>query len=173
MILQTERLRLERLRPEDATRLLEYRADCPYQSWEPSTLEDARDFIARASVATPGGWRQVGLRLRDSDRLVGDLGVCVQDRQAEFGITLAPEFQGRGLAQEALRALLAHLFGTLGLHRVHASVDPRNHPSVALLERLGMRREAWFRESLWFRGAWADDLVYALLAAEWRLTGSG
>lgn len=167
MTLHTERLRLEPLQPEDAPRLLDYRRNCPYQSWEPRDLQDAHDFIVQASADTPGGWHQLGLRLRESDLLVGDLGVCVQDRQAEFGITLAPECRGKGLAAEALRALLGHLFGTLGLHRVHASVDPRNHASVALLERLGMRREAVFRESLWFRGAWVDDLVYALLASEW------
>jgi RimJ/RimL family protein N-acetyltransferase len=45
-------------------------------------------------------------------------------------------------------------------------VDPRNERSLALLERVGMRREAHFVESLWFKGAWADDIVYAILQRE-------
>lgn len=108
--LETERLLLTPLEPEDAARLLEYRSDCPYQSWEPTTLQDARDFIARASASpfgSPGAWTQIGLRLRDPRVLVGDVGVCVQDRQAEFGVTVASSHQGRGLATEAVTALLA------------------------------------------------------------------
>jgi hypothetical protein len=44
----------------------------------------------------------------------------------------------------------------------------RNAASVALLERLGMRREGHLRESTWAKGEWTDDLVYALLPDEWR-----
>ena len=40
--------------------------------------------------------------------------------------------------------------------------------SVALLERLGMRREGHLRESTWAKGEWTDDLVYALLHDEWQ-----
>ena len=58
---------------------------------------------------------------------------------------------------EALKAVLDYLFMKLGKHRVYGSVDPGNAPSLALLERVGMRREAHFVESLWFKGAWADD----------------
>jgi RimJ/RimL family protein N-acetyltransferase len=50
---------------------------------------------------------------------------------------------------------------------VHASVDPRNAACVALLQALGMRQEAHFRESLWLHGEWVDDAVFALLAWEW------
>ena len=82
-------------------------------------------------------------------------------------MTVAPSHQRRGFATEAVTALLDHLFGRLQKHRVLASVDPRNLPSVALFQRVGMRREAHFRQSVWFKGAWADDLVFALLQSEW------
>jgi RimJ/RimL family protein N-acetyltransferase len=63
--------------------------------------------------------------------------------------------------------LLGYLFGPLQRHRVFASVDPRNKASVALPQRVGMRQEAHVRESLWFKGQWADDVVFAVLAREW------
>jgi RimJ/RimL family protein N-acetyltransferase len=47
-------------------------------------------------------------------------------------------------------------------------VDPRNEPSVALLKRVGMRQEAHFRESLWFKGEWVDDMVFGILGSEWK-----
>jgi hypothetical protein len=46
-------------------------------------------------------------------------------------------------------------------------VDSGNAPSIALLERAGMRREAHSVESLWFKGAWADEGIYAMLRREY------
>jgi RimJ/RimL family protein N-acetyltransferase len=89
------------------------------------------------------------------------------NEQAEIGITLAPESQGLGYGSEALSAVLDYLLGPLGKHRVVASVDPRNTPSLELMCRVGMRQEAHFRESLRFKGEWADDVVFATLGPEW------
>ncbi len=179
----TERLSIHRPALADAEAMFRYRSDPDinrYQNWEPESVEEMRTFIAglaEIDIETPGRWYQLGLYERDSDRLAGDCGIHVQEqdpRQVEFGITLATEFHGRGLASEALRAVIGHLFTQLDKHRVYGSVDPRNTPSMALMERLGMRREAHFVESLWFKGAWADDVIFAMLEreyAEGRLVG--
>ena len=101
---------------------------------------------------------------------MGDLGaqrLGHSPEQAEIGFTIAPSHQRRGLATEAARALLSHLFDDLGLHRVTASVDPDNLASRALIERLGMRQEAHHVKSYWFKGGWVDDVVYAMLRTEW------
>ena len=103
--------------------------------------------------------------------MIGDCGLHFppgEPHQAEVGITLAPGHQGQGYATEALNAVLDYLFLSLGKHRVFASVDPRNRASIALLERVGMRKEAHLRESVWWKGEWADDLVFAVLEGEWR-----
>ena len=71
--------------------------------------------------------------------------------------------QGCGYATDALSCLIGHLHGPQRIHRVFASEEPRKARSLALLERFGMRREAHFRESLWFKGEWVDDVVYAIL----------
>ncbi len=89
-------------------------------------------------------------------------------RQVEIGFTLAPAYWGQGLATEAVSGILSYLFGPAQKHRVFASVDPRNAPSIALLERVGMRREAHFRESLWFKGEWVDDVIFGVLKSEWK-----
>jgi aminoglycoside 6'-N-acetyltransferase len=65
---------------------------------------------------------------------------------------------------------MAVAFEELGLHRVFAQLDPRNEASAALCRRLGMRLEAHFLEDLWFRGAWGDTAIYAMLAREWPST---
>jgi RimJ/RimL family protein N-acetyltransferase len=54
-----------------------------------------------------------------------------------------------------------------------ARCDPRNAASVAVLERLGMRREGHMRESTWAKGEWTDDLLYAILDWEWQARQPG
>jgi RimJ/RimL family protein N-acetyltransferase len=61
--------------------------------------------------------------------------------QVEIGITVAPEYQGKGYAMETLRALLTYLLVELRKHRVFGSVDPRNESSMRLLERVGCARK--------------------------------
>ncbi|MBL0175928.1 MAG: GNAT family N-acetyltransferase [Ignavibacteria bacterium] len=175
--MQTPRLRLVPLAACDARALFDYRSDpevSRFQSWEPRTLVEVSRFIEDLqSIAfdTPGTWYQCGIRLRDTDLLVGDMGVRFPEdhpHQAEIGITIAPAWQGKGLAAEAVNAMLEHLFTTCDKHRVFASVDPRNLASLALLKRVGMRQEALHLQSLFFKGEWVDDAVFALLQAEWK-----
>ncbi|WP_426664203.1 GNAT family N-acetyltransferase [Rhodanobacter aciditrophus] len=175
MELVTARLRLDALRHGDAAALFAYRADpavCRYQGWRPVSPDEAVRFIERQRAVafdTPGSWFQFAIRLRETGKLVGDLGLHFVDADTvEFGVTLSPAHQRRGLAAEAVHAVLAMVFDDLRRHRVYASVDPRNLACVRLLERLGMCKEAHFRES-WRDGeAWADDAIYAMLAEEWR-----
>lgn len=171
----TDRLSIDRLKGDDAEALYRYRSNpevTRFQNWEPSSLDEVRDFIARGSEVlpdTPGKWVQYGLYLKESGELVGDCGIHVLDddpRQVEIGITLTPDHQGNGLASEALQAVLGYLFHSLNKHRVFGSVDPRNKASIALLERVGMRQEAHFVQSYWFKGEWADDMIYAILKSE-------
>ena len=170
----TDRLILRPLSAADSEALFAYRSlpeVCRYQSWEPTSLQEAVSFIedlGRTEFDTSGTWFQLGIRLRGSDDLIGDLGVhFLDDEQVEIGFTLAPAFQGQGLATEGVTGLLDHLFGLSGKHRVTASVDPRNTASLGLVRRIGMRQEAHFVQSVYFKDDWVDDVVFAVLASEW------
>jgi RimJ/RimL family protein N-acetyltransferase len=171
----TDRLRLRRLQVTDAGRMFAYRSHPQvllYQSWAPTSLEEVQAFIDRMSVREldAPGWFQLGISERADDNLIGDCGVRfleTDSRLAEIGITIAPPFQGNGYAAEALNFILDLLFVTLGKHRVFACVDPRNCRSIALMKRLGLRQEAHFIQSHWFKESWVDDTVFAMLADEW------
>jgi RimJ/RimL family protein N-acetyltransferase len=177
-VIETPRLTLGRLEPADLPAFLAYRNDpevARYQSWETISEADGAALIAEQATfapGTPGRWAQLAVRLRDGGALVGDLALHVEaadPRLGEIGFTFDRRFQGRGLAQEAVRALLDLAFGTLGLHRVRAIVDCRNAAAVRLLERLGMRREGHFVQHAWFKGAWCDESLYAMLRDEWQV----
>lgn len=175
------RVRLRHLHPRDLPAFAAYRADpavCRFQGFDPFSEAQARDFIARhagaAIPAAPGEWVQIAIAQGADDELLGDCALHLQahePRIAEIGITLAPRWQGQGYAGEALRGLLRFGFRELALHRVVALVDPRNQPSVALMERVGMHREGHFRQNGWYKGEWCDEYQYALLATDWPAAG--
>ena len=60
----------------------------------------------------------------------------------------------------AVTGLLGFLFHSLHLHRVTAYTAVRNVRSVALLERIGMRREGHMQQSFWLDGGWQDEYLY-------------
>lgn len=172
----TERLSVRNLEANDGPRVFSYHRHpevARFQSWGSESVDVIQTYIrglASTEPGTPERWYQVGIYLREGDKLIGDCGFRVPAdklEQVEVGITVAPEFQGKGYATEALRVLLKYLFVELRKHRVFGSVDPRNESSMRLLERVGMRKEAHFVKSLWFRGEWVDDVVFAMLEDEW------
>ncbi len=175
-ILETARLRLRRLNPGDLEALFAYRNDpevARYQTFAARARDEIAEMIrlqADLQPGAPGTDFQFAVGLKADDILIGDVyfGVESTGRQAEIGYTLAAEFQGHGYATEAVRGVLRFAFERIGLHRVTAGADPRNLPSLRLLERLGFRREGYSPESYWDGEAWTDDVRYAMLAREWR-----
>ena len=174
MELVTPRLQIDALRPADAAGLFACRADpevARYQGWCPADLAASLTFIEAQPLQPSSGWFQRAIRLREGGALIGDLGVSLPEDPhdpVEFGVSLAPAHQGHGYSSEAVRALFAYVFEQLGRHRIHASVDPRNLASMAMLGALGMRQEAHHRESLWFKDEWVDDVIFAMLDHEWQ-----
>jgi aminoglycoside 6'-N-acetyltransferase len=174
VLLSTLRLTLRRFQPDDAAALVAYRSHpdvARYQSWAaPVSVETAREIIAGFAAADPHqtGWFQYAIECEHV--LIGDVGVNLHENgmQADIGFTLAPAYQGRGYATEAVRSVVRHLFAAQGLHRISAECDARNLRSARLLTRVGFQHEGRRRANTWIKGEWTDDLLFGLLADEWR-----
>jgi RimJ/RimL family protein N-acetyltransferase len=175
VLLESARLILRRFRPGDAAALSAYRSDpsvARYQSWTPPVpLEEAARLVAELAAGDPRqpGWFQYAIEQRAERCLIGDVGIRLHDNkmQADLGFTLAAEWQRRGYASEAVRTVLDDLFGR-GLQRVSAECDARNERSARLLERVGFRREGYRPAYTWLKGEWTDDILFGLLAGQWR-----
>jgi RimJ/RimL family protein N-acetyltransferase len=172
-----KRLVIRRFAAGDAEALASYRSDAEvarYQDWEsPYPVSEARKFIAslhHLAPGVPGTWFQFAVSLAPSDTLIGDVALRTRadGRQVELGFTFASAHQGQGHATEAVRAVVQYAFGPLAMHRVCSRTDARNLRAQRLLERVGFRREGELRASVWFKGGWATDLLYAQLESEWR-----
>jgi len=97
-------------------------------------MQSAPEFSA-------GEWFQLAIADRESDLLIGDIGVCVsgEGSEAEIGFTLSRESQGRGLASEAVKLILAVLFAGTDVRRIFAITDARNAAANKLLLALGLQ----------------------------------
>jgi RimJ/RimL family protein N-acetyltransferase len=172
---RTERLVLRRLADGDMPRIFAYRSRPDVAEWIGSTSTDVDSLAERFG----DGATAVVVEL--DGQLIGDLMVRARDAygqrevaqqaagvEAELGWTFDPAHHGRGLATEAIGALIGICFDDLGLHRVVAACFCANEPSWRLMERIGMRREAHHvKDSLHRDHGWQDEYVYALLADEW------
>ena len=175
-MIETERLVLRLLQHEDVPAFAAYRAHpdvARYQSWDTtySAADGERLVAAQPDFGDPGPWLQIAELDRTTGELCGDCAVRVateQPRTAEVGVTFAPATQRRGLATEALGAVITRLFEQHDIHRVYAEADDRNVAVHRLLERLGLRCEARLVEADHFKGEWTTLRVYAVLRREWR-----
>lgn len=146
--LVTERLRLRRSRPDDAEAISAYRGDPRvnrYQGWARTDPEGVRaeiEEMAQRAPGEPGGWVQFTVEERESGRLVGDVGFSPAEGEPgviKIGYTVSPEHQGRGYATEAVRALVAYVFGVLDVDVVRAYASAENLPSIRVAEKVGLR----------------------------------
>ncbi|MEI7597963.1 MAG: GNAT family protein [Aestuariivirga sp.] len=171
MIFETTRLIARRFGPPDLEPFVAMRDDpevSRYQSWDRFTHEDGQTFIAELVRMEPGqpGWFQFALEEKSTGLFIGDCGLFTDPadpRLARIGYSIARTFWRRGFATEAVSALTAFAFDQFVLHRIAASVDPRNAASCRVLEKAGFVKEAHLRQSEWFKGQWADDAIYAKL----------
>lgn len=174
-LIKTERLIIRLAESEDAESIFSYRSDFAenkYQGWFPDSVEEVRDYISNMPEAMDiaNVCFQFIILTKNENRQIGDMGIIFtghETMQAEIGCTLNKDFQGKGYATEALTAMVNYLFTSLKKHRVVASIDPRNTPSIRLIERLKFRKEAHFKESYFLRGEWVDDIIYAMLDKDW------
>ena len=174
---RTERMRLRpyTLDDFDAFHDLHSRDDVSrYLPWETRDEEASRSALERhqkRSFEVAGEGITLAGFDTETGRLVGEFVLIlrsVEHRGAEHGYVLHPDFAGRGLATEGARHMLGIEIDEIGLHRVVARLDSRNHASAAVLRRLGMRHEAHLVQNEWFKGEWTDEDAFALLEDEWR-----
>ncbi len=174
----TERLCLRPFTRGDVEAVFAYRGRedvARFLSDEPMSRQTCAEIVAERTTQTH--WTDEGDRVvlaveRQSDHgMIGEVSLTLRSlaaRQGELGYVFHPHAQGQGFATEAARAVMMLGFASGGLHRIYARCDARNTLSWRLMERLGMRREAHFRDHALFKGGWDEELIYAILEDEFR-----
>jgi ribosomal-protein-alanine N-acetyltransferase len=174
-VLETERLILREIRPDDVEDVFRIYSDPQVIRYWGSAPLIAIDEARRKIQGIIDAFRErEGVRwaftLKGDDRLIGSGGhwrLLKQHQRSEIGYELAPEYWGQGLVAEAFGAILRFGFERMGLHSVEAQIDPANRASRRVLEKLGFVQEGYFRENYYFDGVFTDTAIFSLLKCDW------
>jgi RimJ/RimL family protein N-acetyltransferase len=117
-------------------------------------------------------WSGIMITLPEEDKPIGDFVFKVDDmpsKRLEIGYRLSPKYAGLGFVSEVVGEMFNRLFNQFDVHKVVARCDPRNVASYKIMEKLGMKREAYFKQHYMNGDQLTDQLDYGITAQEWRL----
>lgn len=176
-VIETERLLLRQVVPEDAAAIYAILSDDEVtRYYDIETMTDpaqAAAMIRRMDQRYKRGesirW---GIVRKEDGALIGTCGYHLRPVKfrAGIGYDLARAYWRQGYMFEAVHAVLDFGFETLEFNRVEAMVMVRNDASAGLLRKLGFAEEGILKEHAFFKGRYHDLRRFALLRREWRPT---
>ena len=127
----------------------------------------ARPKVLRGGATGRFEWL---LRARETGAAIGWISLRINDRTpriGEVGYSLVAEARGRGLASEALRAVIDEAFLSGDLDELQACIVPDNVASRGVLDRTGFLEERTLRSGAVIRGRHVDVLLFRFTRAMW------
>ena len=140
-----------------------------YTPWGPNSDDDTRGFLDRAIAGARDPdmhYSEFAIVERDSGRVVGGCGLSgrrMQFREYEIGWTVNREFWRCGIATEAGQIAIQYAFSDLKAHRLYATIDAENEPSIGVARKLEFQEEGYLRRDMLIRGEWRDSRLFARL----------
>ena len=176
--IETDRLVLRTFERSDVEALAAYHALPSVQRYVFSKTRDQVEVAGalnimrqHVSLQRPGDTITLAMIRKGDQQLIGHVSLHWSDAtagQGEVRFVINPSFAGQGFSREALSALLDLAFDHFRIHRIFARCDGRNHHSIKLMQQMGMRLEAHYREHALFQGEWDEELHFAILDREWQ-----
>ncbi len=173
--IETERVILRHMKVSDARDMYDY-ARRPevtrYLLWAPhDSLEYTRTYLKQVERCyRQGTFHDFGVILKENNRFIGTCGFARIDEAnatAEAGYVLNPDFWGRGLATEALSAIITFGFEKRGFNRIESRYIVDNHASRRVMEKSGMSFEGVLRQSLFVRDGYMDIGVCSVIKEDY------
>lgn len=172
----TNRLCLRKISHEDVNEVFFFRSDEQVMKYiDRPKVKDKEEATAWIEMILEAEQKNESVNwvisLINSTKMIGNIcfwRIIKEHYRAEIGYTLHPNYQRKGLMQEALVAVLNFGFTTMQLHSVEAKINPFNISSQNLLERNHFVREAYFKEDYFFDRKFLDTAVYSLLSSSFK-----
>lgn len=164
--IRTERLFLRPMQPEDSADLFAVFGNAEAMRYW-STLPHPRPEVTERMIAEIRGADpnvHLELAIEFEGRVIGKVGLW---QMPEIGYILNPQYWRRGLAREAVHAVIDHGFTKLGLDRITANVDPDNLASLRMLAKLGFVEIGRATRTLQVGDQWFDSVYLLLRREDW------
>ncbi|MFJ8087779.1 GNAT family N-acetyltransferase [Lysinibacillus sp. NPDC095746] len=169
MFIKTNRLLIREFEIQDWQAVYEYTSNPNVMKYIPEGVfneEEAKKFVSENSGEQA---KYFPVILKSDNIVIGHI-VFHQyfgDHTYEIGWVLNPNYYNNGYASEAAKAVLNYGFKEMQLHRIIATCQPENIPSYRVMEKIGMRREGYFKKCIPNGDEWWDEYYYAVLKEEW------
>lgn len=175
MNIQTERLCIRNFKESDWQALYEYTADPMVMHYLPEdafTEKEAQQFVQENQGENAEKFAVV---LKATDELIGHIAFFryFGEHTYEIGWVFNPKHYQKGYATEAAQAVIHYGFTECKLHRIIATCQPENTASWRIMEKIGMRKEGYFKKCIPTKDGWWDEYYYAILAEEYLSWFSG
>ena len=168
---------LRKLKEEDALLMLEWMHDPDIQkgfkkNMLAASLDDTTNFCRKAIIPeklTDGASIHYAI-VDENDEYLGTVSlkdISLDNKSAEYAITLRKKAQGKGIAYKATGLVLKKAFEDYDLHRVYLSVIADNDAAIRLYERSGFTFEGEFRDHLFLNGRYKNWKWYSILRDEY------
>lgn len=174
--LETDRLVLRRYRKDDAeamyrnwasdSEVLKFLTWPPHESPEVS-LGIIENWLKQYSDNSYYQWAIV--LKENGDEPIGSISVVSMKEKTsavQIGYCIGKKWWHKGIAPEALKAVMDYLFDVVRVNRIEARYDPRNPNSGEVMKKCGMKYEGTLRSADWNNQGICDACYYALLKAE-------
>lgn len=173
--LTTRRLTLRRLLVQDAKDMYSYASkECvtEYLLWSP---HPGLSYTEKYLKCLQNEYKKErffdwAIVYTEEDKMIGTVGFTQLDKEnlvAEIGYVVNPAYAGRGIATEAVGAVLGYAFDTLGMQRVEARYMIGNDASVRVMEKCGMKKEGILRSALLVKDVRRDIGICSILRKEY------
>ncbi|KGR78616.1 GNAT family N-acetyltransferase [Ureibacillus sinduriensis] len=171
MNLESKRLQIRNFIQEDVLAVHAYTSNPLVMEYIPEgvmTLEETTDFVFENLGDNAQKYAVVQ---KEDNQLIGHIVFFKYfgEHTYEIGWVFNPDYYNRGFATEAAQTILDYGFSELKLHRIIATCQPENIPSYRIMEKIGMRREGYFKKCIPHGDGWWDEYYYAILREEWAL----
>ncbi|WHT87036.1 GNAT family N-acetyltransferase [Bacillus cereus] len=168
MFIKAERLLIRKFEFKDWEAVHEYTSDSDVMKYIPEgvfTEEDTRNFVNKNMGENAKNFPVI---LIGENILVGHIVFhkYFGEHTYEIGWVFNPKYFNKGYASEAAHATLKYGFKEMKLHRIIATCQPENTPSYRVMEKIGMRREGYFKKCIPHGNEWWDEYYYAILEEE-------
>ena len=142
-----------------------------YLLWSPHrSPDDTRDFLSYVKKRyRSGDFYDWAVTDKETGKMIGTCGFTSFDlpaNSAETGYVINRAYWGRGIAAEALAAVLRFGFDSLGLHRIESRFMVGNEKSLRVMEKVGMKFEGVHRDLIYVKGRFVSVGVAAILERE-------
>lgn len=173
--LETERLIFKEFKMSDAESLFDIQSNKQVIKYldrdAHKTIDDSIEMLGEMiKVFDERRGIEWNITEKKSGKTIGYIGYWKLNKKnvrAEVGYALSPEFWGLGYASEALDKIIDFGFNDFHLHSIEANVNPGNQKSINLLEKLGFKKEAHFKEDFFYNGNFLDSAIYCLLETDY------